>query len=164
MFTVRTDQSISNASGFATALEQATKPNYLGDPQVIERLLRNYVHTCLLRLEQMSDNRLEAAKMDMADAYKIADILLGKDEDYPPVLAWNKPGIIDRWLVDQTQVLGDTAEERVGRTLVIYLCRMYDLLVQCQNNPHDADQILFDAIVEEFTNVLMGSPEWNSVE
>jgi len=158
-----TGQSKSNTSGFATALEQAAKPNYLGDPAVVEGLLRQYAMECVARLVDGKE-RLEAAKIDWAEAAKLADILLGKSPEYPSMAGWNKPGIIDRWLVDQTQVLGDTAEERVARTLVIYLCRMYDLLVQSQNDPQDSDQILVDAIVQEFTLVLMGSPEWNSME
>jgi hypothetical protein len=158
-----------DSARMVAALAPTTAENYLGDPAVVEWLLRNYSNQCIQRRAGMMDKRVESATMDVADAAKIADILLGKNPDYAPIKNWNKAGVIDRWMVDEfhkvkMEVVGATAEERVRNVVVNFLCQMYDLIVAIENQPDDMAQMSVDALVQMFTWLIMGIPEWNKCD
>jgi hypothetical protein len=158
-----------DSAGMVAALAPTTAENYLGDPAVVEWLLRNYANQCIQRRAGMMDKRAESATMDVADAAKIADILVGKNPDYAPIKNWNKAGVIDRWMVDEfrkveLEVGGATAEERIRNVVVNFLCQMYDLMVAIENLPDDDAQMSVDALVQQFTWLIMGIPEWNKCD
>src|ERR1039458_673848 len=158
-----------DSARMVAALAPTTAENYLGDPAVVEWLLRNYSNQRIQRRAGMMDKRVESATMDVADAAKIADILLGKNPDYAPIKNWNKAGVIDRWMVDEfhkvkMEVVGATAEERVRNVVINFLCQMYDLIVAIENQPDDMAQMSVDALVQMFTWLLLGYPEWNKSE
>ena len=158
-----------DSAGMVAALAPTIAENYLGDPAVVEWLLRNYSNQCIQRRAGMMDKRAASATMDVADAAKIADILLGKNPDYAPIKNWNKAGVIDRWMVDEfrkveLEVVGATAEERVRNVVVNFLCQMYDLMVAIENLPDDDAQMSVDALVQQFVMLLVGIPEWNKCD
>jgi|ERR1035437_79796 hypothetical protein len=154
-------------AGMAAALSPTTAENYLGDPKVVEWLLRNYSNQCIQRRSQMLDDRMGSAQLDVDDAKKVADILLGKNESFKPIESWNKPGVIDRWLVDEFQppkeMMG-SPESVVECAIVTFLMHMYKLMVAIEDMPDDDAQMSVDALVQQFTWLLMGSPEWNKSE
>jgi hypothetical protein len=41
---------------------------------------------------------------------------------------------------------------------------MYDLLVAIEDQPDDMAQMSVDALVQQFTWLFLGSPEWNKSE
>jgi hypothetical protein len=154
-------------AGMAAALSPTTAENYLGDPKVVEWLLRNYSNQCIQRRSQMLDDRMGSAQLDVDDAKKVADILLGKNESFKPIESWNKPGVIDLWLVDEFQppkeMMG-SPESVVECAIVTFLMHMYKLMVAIEDMPDDDAQMSVDALVQQFTWLLMGSPEWNKSE
>jgi hypothetical protein len=91
----------------------------------------------------------------------LADILLGKRPSYAPVAGWNRPGVLDQWLVEQTQVQGQTPEERVARTIIAYLLRMYDVLVAMETTGEEINSNRIDGLVREVTLLFIGIAGWD---
>jgi hypothetical protein len=107
-----------DSAGMVAALAPTTAENYLGDPSVIQWLLRNYANTCLQRRSQILEGvegyspewgvkTKESAQADSDDARRLADVFLGKNKIFTPIAGFNRPGVIDRWLVDELHVAGD---------------------------------------------------------
>lgn len=157
----------SGASGMVAALANVESDGYLGDPSVVERLLRNYANNCIQRRSQMSDDRTEAARIDVLYANDMANILLGKNADYPPLENWNKPGVLDRWIIDEfhppKEMMG-SPEDVVTCAIVTFLMHMYKLMLAIEDQPDDMAQMSVDALVQQFTWLLIGNPEWNKSE
>ena len=136
-----------------------TAENYLGDPKVVDRLLRDYANSCIQRWLAMED-RNESARLDVEDAAGLVAIFLGNNPQFPPIANWNKAGVIDRWLVDEFHITGATAEERVRNIVVTFLMRMRKQLVDNEDQPDNMNQMLTDGLVQEFTALLLGFPDW----
>ena len=142
------------------ALAPTTAKNYLGDPKVVDRLLRDYANSCIQRWLAMED-RNESARLDVEDAAGLVAIFPGNNPQFPPIANWNKAGVIDRWLVDEFHITGATAEERVRNTIVTFLMRMRKQLVDNEDQPDNVNQMLVDGLVQEFTGLLLGLPDWD---
>ena len=167
----------SDSAGMVAALDAASKDNYLGDPQVIGFLLRNYANTCLQRRSQILADvtedspewpikRTESAQADYDDARRLADVFLGKNKIFNPIPAFNRPGVIDRWLVDELHVAGDSPEEVVNRAVVIFLLKFYDMVNIIAATPENEDtdktnQMMIDGLMQKFTKLILGIPDWN---
>ena len=131
----------------------------LANVKLVESLLRNFANTCIHRRSDMLDKRLESARMDVADASALAEILLGRHPQYTPVAGWNCPGIIDAWLVAQLGVRGRDANERVTRALVTYLLWAYQTMVDMESMDADFHQFMVDGLVQKFTWLMCGVEE-----
>ena len=107
---------------------------------------------------------MAAAKLDVAEGAALADILLGKNPHFTPIANWNKAGVIDRWLVDEFHITGATAEERVTNVLVTFILRLYETITANEDQPDDMFQMLIDGLVQEFSWLIMGLPEWNKCD
>jgi hypothetical protein len=148
-----------DSAGMVAALAPTTAENYLGDPKVVDRLLRDYANSCIQRWLAMED-RNESARLDVEDAAGLVAIFLGNNPQFPPIANWNKAGVIDRWLVDEFHIGGATANERVQWTIVTFLMRMRKQLVDNEDQPDNVNQMLTDGLVQEFTALLLGFPDW----
>jgi hypothetical protein len=156
-----------DSAGMVAALAPTTAENYLGDPKVVEWLIRNYGNTCATRwlsTPDVKEQRVAAAKLDVAEGAALADILLGKNPQFTPIANWNKAGVIDRWLVDEFHITGATAEERVINVVVTFILRLYTTITANEDQPDDVFQMLIDGLVQEFTWLIMGLPEWNKCD
>ena len=149
-----------DSAGMVAALAPTTSENYLGDPKVVDRLLRDYANKCIQRWLAMED-RNESARLDVEDAAGLVAIFLGNNPQFPPIANWNKAGVIDRWLVDEFHITGATAEERVRNTIVTFLMWMRKQLVDNEDQPDSVNQMLVDGLVQEFTGLLLGLPDWD---
>jgi len=150
------------AAGFLAALHPVESENYLGDPDVVCFLLRNYAHSCLGRVSEMTDQRTAAAQMDIDDGQKLADVFLGKNPHFASIPGYNIPGVIDRWLVDEFHIGGTTPEDRVRGVILSFLSAMYDVWKLTENQSDENIKLQVDAVVQEFSSLLLGSPEWNA--
>jgi hypothetical protein len=169
--------SQSDSAGMVAALDAASKENYLGDPQVVGFLLRNYANTCLQRRSHILGDvtedspewpikRTESAQADYDDARRLADVFLGKNKMFNPIPAFNRPGVIDRWLVDELHVAGDSPEEVVNRAVVTFLLKFYDMANIIAATPEnedtdDTNQMMIDGLMQKFTKLVMGIPDWD---
>ena len=167
----------SDSAGMVAALDAASKENYLGDPQVVGFLLRNYANTCLQRRSHILGDvpedspewpikRTESAQADYDDARRLADVFLGKNKMFNPIPAFNRPGVIDRWLVDELHLVGDSPEDNVCRAVVIFLVKFYELVNIIMDTPENEDtdetnQKMIDDHMQKFTKLILGIPDWN---
>ena len=161
----------------AAAVNAASAENYLGDPQVVGFLLRNYANNCLQQRSQMldgvdPDSDLWKTKVDESSqaasdaARRLADVFLGKIKMFNPIPGFNRPGVIDRWLVDELHVAGDSPEEVVYRAVVTFLLKFYDVVNIILESPEnedadEIDQMRIDDIMQRFTKLMLGIPDWN---
>lgn len=140
--------------GLMAALDQASKENYLGDPKVVSKLLRDFSDEALRRRASEMDDE-EARICDEVQAAALADIFLGKNPDYAPMIPWNSPGQIDRWLADELKhlkVTAETPELTVANVMHWILKDMFGFadLAEEEKNWN------IGATLENFTNVMLG--------
>lgn len=167
----------SDSAGMVAALDAASKENYLGDPQVVGFLLRNYANSSLQQRSQIltgvdPDSDLWKTKVDESsqaaygEAQRLADVFLGKNKMFNPIPAFNRPGVIDRWLVDELHLVGDSPEDNVCRAVVIFLVKFYELVNIIMDTPENEDtdetnQKMIDDHMQKFTKLILGIPDWN---
>ena len=86
-----------SSSGLHVALAKANsgKP-YLGDPRVIDSLVRQFVGGACRRIGEVADDgtaREDAVAADKAALFALADILAGKHDSYETIGNWNPCGL-----------------------------------------------------------------------
>ena len=89
------------------ALAQADHPRYLGDPTIIDGLLRPLFKAALDDCTAYLDGRLtidEASASEKALAGTLADVLLGQDERYGVMGHWNGGGALSAFLRRQLDI------------------------------------------------------------
>jgi hypothetical protein len=138
-------------------ITQAAKPNYLGDIQVVEYLLREFARTAINRRNPPEDPKPNNEK-DKQDCLKLADILLGQNPLYTPMPSWNKPGQIDEWIAQELNVKNETPQEVVACAFAEFLADIYALYnLACQPNTKDEQWTpQIDLIVGKYRNLLLG--------
>ena len=144
------------------ALDQASKPNYLGDPEVVGNLLRKYRDAVVESRKSKMDPE-ERLACDRGYALGMADIFLGKVPTYAPMIPWNSPGQIDRWVADELHrpgFEGQTPEQTVANAMACYLNDNFDLakaLVQSPKSEEWANAEM-EKINTRYTHLLLGIP------
>jgi hypothetical protein len=141
-------QTSKGPAGLIAALDQASKPNYLGDPDVVGNILRKYrdmvVETCGPKTDP-DDKRA----CYHGFALGMADIFLGRASAYAPMIPWNSPGQIDKWIASVFHRPGfdsDTPEETIANALICYINDHFHVVRTCVEN-HKS---------EDWTNAEMG--------
>ena len=147
-------QTTNGPAGLIAALNQASKENYLGDPKVVSKLLRDFSAEALRRRASGMDDE-EANICDDSQAAAMADIFLGKSPDYAPMIPWNSPGQIDRWLADELKhlkVADKTPELTVANVMHWILKDMFSFTDLTEEDR----SWNIDATLGNFTNVMLG--------
>jgi len=148
-------------AGFERDMEVVASPNYLGDSETVEWLLRNYISQALQRFDP--EKKDESVQSDISDALALADIFLGKDERYPAVPAWNKEGAIDVWLREQGVNRGSTPREIVATAIVQCLAAVYRLYNQSVMGELEENWgFQVGGVVERTARLLLGIPEFDN--
>ncbi len=127
---------------------------YLGNPQVVSSLLRDFVGTLLSGKYEWSLGD-ETEKL----VHPLAKIFLGQDPNYPG-LEFNQPGCIDAYLAKELGLSDKDSEERVCVALILLLRELLDLhkIVAEQQLIKEQWQPEVDAILEQYTNLFVGLP------
>jgi hypothetical protein len=141
------------------ALEQASKENYLGDPKVVSKILSDFSAEALQhRASGMSAEK--ANFCDLGYALALADVFLGKVPNFAPMIPWNSPGQIDRWLeteLREENVASESPEMTVAKSLNCYLKHIFSIYEMPKNGVPDGQwEWNIDATLENFTNVMLG--------
>ena len=149
-------------AGFIAALDQASKPNYLGDPEVVGKLLREFSSAAMQRRKDGEDPE-EAEICDYDHAQKMADIFLGKASDYAPIIPWNSPGHIDKWLINEIyyfEIAGETPDLTVFNAMMCYLKEIYNL-AEYVTHDSKSDEWMdheINKITAHYIHLLLGIP------
>lgn len=87
----------NDATGLLQSAKQAGAANYLGDREVVDRVVRDFAAGVLSRFEQVGDGLLtpnEAAEQDKAACQDMALIFTGRDDDYAIQSGWNDGALV----------------------------------------------------------------------
>jgi hypothetical protein len=149
------------------ALDQASKENYLGNPEVISKLLVRFVTESAQRRDS-STQAGEVERQERADAMALADIFLGRVPKFAPMIPWNSPGNIDEWIAAElkhSDVGGETPEELLASAMIHYLhgsFRIWDLA--SDGMAPEEWQARFTRHIQRFIHLLLGIPTPNDDE
>ena len=84
--------------------------NYLGNPHVVHRLLREMVGNVFKEKWKDKEEFLNKVKQETG---RLIPILLGKDKEYPAP-GWFAPGIIDAYVANELGINSGNPEERIS--------------------------------------------------
>jgi hypothetical protein len=153
---IQSDKDAGSSHSLAAGVNQASGVNYLGNPETVQFLIRQYAWKAIERRETVKDVD-EGSKSDMADAVELAKIFLGMNPLYTPIKPWNSPGQISDWLALKMNQQDIDPIETVASYLIGYLCDLYNLYKQSISGEKKENwgwQI--DATVNTAANDLMG--------
>ena len=159
-------QNATPAAGLLAALDQAAKENYLGDPKVVSKLLSDFSADALQR--RASAMGVEEANIcDQGHALALADIFLGKVPAFAPMIPWNSPGHIDKWLANELylfEIARETAELTVANAMVCYLDQVYAIEKDMAQSPLSDEwrNTEMNKNNVHYTNLLIGIPQNDS--
>jgi hypothetical protein len=161
-------QTSKGPSGLSAALDQASKPNYLGDPEVVGNLLRKYRDMAVESRKTKLDPE-ERMACDHGYALGMAEIFLGNVPAYAPMIPWNSPGQIDRWIASELHrpgFEGETPDQIVANAMLCYLQDNFDLakaLVQSPKSEEWANAEM-EKIDSRYVHLFLGIPYQEKVE
>lgn len=78
------------------SFEDALKPNYLGSPSVVEKLLGGFVSEIADWVRARGEGKMTAGEMQSEAkerSKEFARIFSGQNPDYIPLLGWNSPSV-----------------------------------------------------------------------
>jgi hypothetical protein len=142
--------------GFLAGLELAAKPNYLGDSDVIEGLVRDLGDRMLKRRCHLDWET--AVRPDTEECRQVARILLGYNEAYTPMPNWNEPGHIDVFVAKEFGIEGPTAEDTLTDTLVEYLAELWHVVYSLAEHNVPAENCTWqiEIPINAYRNVMLG--------
>jgi hypothetical protein len=148
------EEDKSFAEAIKIPLQTVKLDNYLGDPMVVQYLVRNFAAGALARRGKIGDD--EAMRKDIDDSRNMAKIFLGEDPAYPAMDKWNAPGSVDQYIAHVLNISG-TAQEIVSAAMLIFLVEIYKLYNQSVFGglPENIDWQV-DACCEDTTKLLLG--------
>lgn len=139
----------TDPSGLVASLKAATDGRpYLGEPAVVERLLRQFAAEVFTRYDEVGHGILtpaDAANADRAECLKLAGIFCGQDAGYAPVREWTGKPLADhlRQRMDRDLQPDDDDVQLVAQALAVLVHRLYDVL------RHGSDGAPESALMEE---------------
>lgn len=153
----------TDPSGLLASLQAATDGRpYLGDPAVIERMLRHFASEVLTRYDEVGHGVLtpnDAASADHSACLTLAGILCGKDEAYAPVREWTGKPLADhlRQRMDRDLQPDDDDVQLVAQALAVLVHRLYDVLRHgSEGAPESALMEETEAAVRSMALALVG--------
>lgn len=142
---------------------KAASPNYLGNLEVVESLLRMYGGEYIIR-QVRGEDRQEVIKWADQEMNRLVEVFAGKNPDYPGPSDWNEHGGIDRWI--QSQLVSpdwpDDLEKTLRLTLIMFLNDCVALAKREKDMQPAEVMEESNAIVETYRNLLVGIPIMDS--
>lgn len=96
-----TRENVNSEDGLALTADSLGQKNYLGDPDVVDQLVRGYLSSCLSLLSNFEDGTVgnvdDASGKLLALALKTAAVFMGEDPNYV-AQPWNSPNRLGFYL------------------------------------------------------------------
>ena len=131
----------------------ATKPNYLGDPNVVSSLIRTFVGETFLNIKTIEAHHAIQGAEDLARTF------LGYNPDFPG-MPWNRPGQIDVFVAKALNI-DETDPVVVLRTALVNLLNEMVLL----KNHSDAHGLIAEqwqpavgGLLDKYIRLFCGIP------
>lgn len=154
---VQVHENHDNEILFQDALTSANAGNFLGDPQVIESLLRYAVSEVCDKFEnaKTEEDRLSLLKKQ---ATRLGTILLGQNPSFRPLHKWNEPGAIDEFCAKWLGSAETDPLRRMTHAAVMLFNDMIDLAEYAGEDGVLEEQWKFqmDGIFERYTGIFLG--------
>jgi hypothetical protein len=132
---------------------------YLGDPQVVDKILRHVARegvNCRAAIRKNILTAQDANLIDEKETTNAAAILLGRNRRYAIDSNWNIPGVIDAFIAKELEIEAKGPESIVAAGLCKFLAEIDDRLKRV-NRTEDPDwEKHVDDIFEKYRNVLLG--------
>ena len=136
-------------------------PNSLGDPVIREALVRGFysgvanVRAAYLA-EQVSPD--EAPNRVDALATGLQAILYGQDPAYTPVISWNNPERLGRWLHDTYRMEDDGPDQAVRALLITMAGELLGCMARYERGEWSQEDIeaKVDGLIEDTLAVIIG--------
>lgn len=147
------------AVGAVEAALNTEQSPYLGDPEVVDAILRT---TSFNILDQMPKLRGDIGEFVMRTARDAMQPFLGLSRHYVGMNGWNKAGAIDTFLQKWTGASADTPIDRVAGAFAVMFSEILDVAnyaVEGGVRREDWD-FQVDDIFDRYTHLFMGvSPD-----
>jgi hypothetical protein len=144
------------------AVHLMTQPNYLGDPNVIARVLGELWNSVFKRWNAGVTNPATAGKEDTEECERAARIFLGMDANFTAIPAWNRPGIIDCHVAKVMHIRKKDPVDRITRMLLSFLTELWDVVATLQKKGVSGDQFQqqgADVVFQKYRLMLIGYVE-----
>lgn len=147
-------------------LESARAANdgrpFLGDVQVIQKMLREFASNVFTRYDEVGHGVLtpdDAANADRAECLRLAAVFCGQDGAYAPVREWTGKPLADHLRERMARDLQpeDDDVKLVAQALAVLVHRLYDVLrAASAGAPDDALMQTTEAAVHSMAMALVG--------
>lgn len=131
-----------------------TERNYLGDPTVVETILRYAASEFFDSMEDTSD----AGALALVLGKRHLKPLVFPNKHYIGVRGWNKRGVIDVFAAKWKGIDANGPMERMGGLFVMLIDELLELVLYAgEDGVRDEDwQFQVDHVFLEYTNILLG--------
>lgn len=153
----------TDPSGLLESLKAATDGRpYLGDPLVVDGLLRKLAVEVLERYDEVGHGVLtpeEAANADRAGCQRLASILCGHEPAYAPVREWTGPQLADHLRDRMRRDIVDDEDDQsvVAQSIAVLVHKLYDVLRQSKDGKSEAAAMEdASAAIKSMTMALVG--------
>jgi hypothetical protein len=129
-----TENHKTDGSALVASARDAARPNYLGSPDVVDRLVRDMAARVLDRFEKVESqvlDRRSASTADQDDCKALAAILVGSDPKYTSMPDWTGKGLADYIRRRLSNVVQDGSDvDVIAQALATLVHYLYDLMRQ----------------------------------
>jgi len=136
-------------------LLRAGDDNYLGDPMVVEVLLRTMASNVL---DERTRRLGSSAPIEEHHAVSMAQIFLGQNSDFTPMMNWNEPGYIDEFVTENLNINETDPLIRMKTFFIVFLIDLYNIAIY-SGKPGILDEQWkpqVDALIDYYRDLLMG--------
>ncbi|MDQ2693789.1 MAG: hypothetical protein M3Z21_00150 [Pseudomonadota bacterium] len=141
--------------GLPEALELASQPNYLGDPEIVSAILRQFVFELTERMAKAPDPEA-GAKADQEATYQYAGIFAGEDPAYTP-LPWHTNGGLKQFMERYYSIQAATTKDAAAHEIAQLVISVYDAIqLSAEGRPEEIWQTILDDAIQHCTYMLCG--------
>lgn len=150
------ERDLGSESLFTEALENDRKMNYLGNPMVIETLIRTLVYDAVQTMKAPTN----VMRMNSIERLikRTAKILLGSSSKFIPMRNWNQPGAIDEFVAKWAGSSESVPLNRMSHALIQLLNSVFEL----GKYADDPDVLKehwdwqADALIQKYVDLFLG--------
>ena len=150
-------ESIENEQLFSTVdIGDDDKP-YLGDPEVLSQLLRSSLAPIMELVGEGADGEKVSQEVTK-QGRSLAKIVLGQDEGFTPVAAWNRPGTIDQFIKPRIDSADDDPTDIIASMMFDLAGEMVKISEYASTPDVLDEQWTFQvgATIDQFASLLLG--------
>lgn len=146
----------TDPTGLVMSAKAAAGANYLGDRDVVDRLVRNFAAGVLARFEKVGDGLLtpnEAAEQDKAECVRLEQVFTGQDPAYSPMPGWTT-GSLEMYVKARMKEAIQPDSGVLAQAFAMLVHVIYDA-IRSSADPQAMGEQINDGI-QSFTFLLLG--------